>query len=107
MLNPNAQKWVAALRSGRYKQGKGKLKAGSKYCCLGVACKLYPGKLPALRDFARLPDEVQEWLGLNSDSGEFGEQCLAKINDEGASFAEIADLIESEPEGLFMEVVQK
>lgn len=34
------EKWVAALRSGKYKQGAGKLfsDASNTYCCLGVAC---------------------------------------------------------------------
>ncbi len=30
-------KWVASLRSKRYKQGVGKLSDGDGYCCLGVA----------------------------------------------------------------------
>lgn len=34
-------KWVAALRSGKYKQGKGfLLDENGKYCCLGVACSI-------------------------------------------------------------------
>lgn len=31
-------KWIAALRSGEYKQGNGRLRDGDKYCCLGVLC---------------------------------------------------------------------
>lgn len=38
------QKWVAALRSGEYKQGKGKLlyheNGETSYCCLGVLCEV-------------------------------------------------------------------
>lgn len=36
------EKWVAALRSGKYKQGKDFLynKDEDTYCCLGVACKV-------------------------------------------------------------------
>ena len=46
MLNPNAQKWVDALRSGEYKQTRGALRGDDegnepKFCCLGVACDLY------------------------------------------------------------------
>ena len=39
----NRKKWVAALRSGKYKQGKGQLydNLDEKYCCLGVACDLF------------------------------------------------------------------
>lgn len=41
-----AKKWVKALRSGKYKQGKGYLKQldsknEPKHCCLGVLCELY------------------------------------------------------------------
>lgn len=40
------KKWVKALRSGKYKQGRGTLcqvdKKGNKsFCCLGVLCDLY------------------------------------------------------------------
>jgi hypothetical protein len=41
-----AKKWVKALRSGKYKQGKGYLKQFTtknepRHCCLGVLCELY------------------------------------------------------------------
>ena len=34
------KKWLAALRNGEYKQGKGQLfnKHKNTYCCLGVGC---------------------------------------------------------------------
>ena len=40
------KKWVRALRSGKYKQGKGTLKqynrkGEAEHCCLGVLCELY------------------------------------------------------------------
>ncbi len=38
-------KWVEALRSGEYKQGKGVLRGSDMtkptYCCLGVLCDVY------------------------------------------------------------------
>lgn len=34
-------KWIEALESGEYKQGKGQLRDGDQYCCLGVACDVY------------------------------------------------------------------
>jgi|TARA_R110000765_G_scaffold340353_1_gene430437 hypothetical protein len=40
-MNSNAQKWVAALRSGEYDQGTDGLQTEGGYCCLGVACDLY------------------------------------------------------------------
>jgi len=41
-----AKKWIKALRSGKYKQGKGYLKQFTsknepRHCCLGVLCELY------------------------------------------------------------------
>ena len=32
--------WVAALRSGKYEQGKEYLRWGNKFCCLGVLADL-------------------------------------------------------------------
>jgi hypothetical protein len=42
------KKWVAALKSGKYKQGTGRLVTSSikdncyeeKFCCIGVACRI-------------------------------------------------------------------
>lgn len=31
-------KWCEALRSGKYEQGTGYLRANDKFCCLGVLC---------------------------------------------------------------------
>ena len=33
--------WLEALRSGQYTQGEGALRAGDRYCCLGVLCDVY------------------------------------------------------------------
>ena len=114
MLNPNAQKWVAALRSGKYKQGKGKLcDSTGNHCCLGIACRVYEEEIGGLKitslgasmDFDGcyfwLPSKVQKWLGLRTDFGEYDYNCLSYHNDHGNTFDEIADIIESEPEGLF------
>ena len=35
------QKWIDALRSGKYEQGSEKLRSVTGYCCLGVLCDLY------------------------------------------------------------------
>ncbi len=41
-MNPEVkQKWIGALRSGKYEQGTEKLRSVSGYCCLGVLCDLY------------------------------------------------------------------
>lgn len=53
-----------------------------------------------------LPKSVRDWLGLSSSSGGFGSVVRASLdheNDHGKTFAEIADIIESEPLGLFVD----
>lgn len=125
MLNDNAKKLVAALRSGDYTQGEGQLTTintdGSESdCCLGIACKLYikegntlnvnrvPSSGYVSYEYERhyLPHAVKIWLGLQDNTGNFSatdvyNAGLAKMNDNRKSFAEIANKIESEPEGLF------
>lgn len=125
--------WAAALRSGEFQQTTGMLERieGSdtepvhSYCCLGVACVLYSRHVEPLpkeisdEDGIRkvlwdtkagsLPDAVQEWLGLVTSEGEYGDEeedggghSLTGYNDtDGWSFKQIADLIERAPEGLF------
>ncbi len=130
MLNDNAKKLVAALRSGEYTQTKGRLhrvevsdefdgfkeKPAVGYCCLGVACELYAAENPTEREVfasgyegfdgrtATLPETVMGWLGLASRVGSMDNgESLATLNDyRDKTFAEIADVIESEPEGLFV-----
>ena len=110
----NRKKWVEALRSGKYKQGTGLLFDGEKYCCLGVLCEVAKinrsfndngffiyGDSEA---FASSP-EAMNFVGLETESGSFwsdnSENHLTRLNDDGATFSELADIIESEPEGLF------
>lgn len=115
MLNKNAKLWVKALRSGKFKQTKRALSKNGKYCCLGVACELaiQSGvKLSKDSDELKtsydgetdyLPEVVQKWLGLTTSHGKMSTTglSLADRNDDGARFKTIANIIESEPEGLF------
>ena len=113
-------KWLAALRSGDFKQGQGSLHTiepvvGERFCCLGVLCKLAAdeGVIPApiRSDFARknwvvydgaaslLPKSVSRWSGIADGFGAYGESGLATLandNDAGMTFPEIADIIERE-----------
>lgn len=108
-LNPNAQKWVDALRSGKYKQGIGQLRRGDTFCCLGVACDIAREDLKEEwrgEDFDGndliLPTSVQMWLGMENRSGFIASigSKLAAMNDRGTSFAEIANLIEDHADEL-------
>lgn len=102
--------WVEALRSGKYQQATRQLRDGDAFCCLGVACEISGlGKWSGnsfpvyLGDSRFLPTEVREWLGISGRLGGFGRRnrkYLADLNDDGTTFSEIADIIESEPEGL-------
>ena len=41
-MNPQVkEKWLNALRSGEYQQGKLNLRVGDSFCCLGVLTDLY------------------------------------------------------------------
>ncbi|HET9285725.1 MAG TPA: hypothetical protein VFR24_27555 [Candidatus Angelobacter sp.] len=99
-----AEKWVKALRSGRYTQARRRLyneKTGG-YCCLGVLCrvagkKFYNGK--CLGANIVLPNEVMKLTGIYEANpgimvNEIDKTSLAQLNDMGKSFKRIADLIE-------------
>lgn len=100
--------WIRALRSGKYARGEHALRTKRRYCCLGVLCDLYSKatgtkweksagntasfKMCGALDY--LPNEVMKWAGLASDNPKLDEGCAANYNDDGASFKEIADLIQ-------------
>lgn len=106
----NRKKWVKALRSGKYKQAKEVLCAGrGNYCCLGVLGRVAGVKAKDLMGATVLRDfpEVMHFVGLSTDNGGFHlGRALSSENDRGKSFAEIADIIESEPKDLFVESVE-
>ena len=117
-MNPEIKKqWVAALRSGEYRKGTAQLRDGNdRYCCLGVLCELAVKAnvtqrvRTGYRDFASrdgvenslLTLAVMVWAGITTSSPNVnyaGENfSLADLNDnQGASFATIADYIEESP----------
>lgn len=110
------KRWVAALRSRKYKQGKGYLKSDDKYCCLGVLCDLFSKSKAGraiqakfdndgyfLDEDTLLPEKVKNWAKLDSMNPQisnFNNVCTnnfshaAILNDIGTKFYEIARLIE-------------
>jgi hypothetical protein len=104
------EKWVAALRSGEYKQGKLELRTvtstGFRHCCLGVATDLYCkakrqswDTVTAGHSELVMPPAVCEWIGMPNDANPnliVGEdwESAAKLNDNGVSFKRIARAIE-------------
>lgn len=104
-MNPDVKnRWVEALRSGKYKQGQGVLRSATdRYCCLGVLSEV-EGRLLRRRSDT---DEIEIWTD-NGKSGCFLEESywaaiggsnpwqirLSDMNDSGESFYQIADYIE-------------
>lgn len=110
--------WVEALLSGDYDQGRGYLRSDKGFCCLGVLCDLAveegvgtwgkPGDVEVTTDrTARafepkdsessawdLPPAVLEWAGIKTKTGLIFDTSLADENDRGASFFDIAFVIE-------------
>jgi hypothetical protein len=111
MIDPEFKKeWVAALRSGYYKQGKYKLRNSprAQYCCLGVACDISAKRgigdwhnidySESMRfafitdSITSIPSPLRVELGITPDQ----QQTLIDLNDEqDKSFDEIADYIET------------
>jgi hypothetical protein len=98
------RKWVEALRSGKYKQGKHQLTDGDTFCCLGVLTDLYIKE----NGYAWGSDYVGSWpkdgclsykvscgVGLDEyDPGVKGRGLSSWNDDIGYDFNQIADLIE-------------
>jgi hypothetical protein len=124
-LTEPQKQWLAALRSGKYKQGKNRLhKIDNTFCCLGVACDIFREQLHLEckeeigSDYedvylhengcaSALPEKVQLLLNLRDDLGYPKDMKLHKsliaLNDiEEKSFSEIADIIEANPEAYFI-----
>ncbi len=109
-------KWVKALRSGKYRQGRVYLRIAAthgghpKHCCLGVLCDVM-GKdmkdiatnnrqmLSEVVDAGKVlgRDRFPAMAGLRNytENDKFdAEGLLAEMNDSGFKFREIADWIE-------------
>lgn len=91
-------RWLAALRSGQYRQGENLLRQSDwleelpdAWCCLGVACDVsglghWAPQGPSPRGYAYvvddddhsqtdLPHAVREWLGLDDGAGTLTDHC--------------------------------
>lgn len=111
------EKWISALRSGKYKQGIRSLRTEHGYCCLGVLCDLYSqehNKEWRFQDvwsfydsLCFLPPDVEQWAGLNSSNPSvkipvddenkyFYHEPLSDLNDSGYSFEQISNIIEQQ-----------
>jgi hypothetical protein len=95
--------WLAALRSGKYKQADGLLydKSNNGFCCLGVACNIQGCGKQLLYNRTTIPEKgngnfkkVPSILrGGYLESNEVVD-TLVNMNDDGISFKRIANWIE-------------
>lgn len=109
-----AEKWVAALRSGKYKQGLSSLANliptdvrafDHSFCCIGVGCLVTGADVELLVNrtditayrtdrigaFKNMPIELQ-YNGEIAD--DLVHRCVQMNDSDGRSFEEIADWIE-------------
>ncbi len=121
--------WIAALRSGQYQQGQGKLRSwDNTYCCLGVLVDLIIDRnwIPIvvyapdvdnshrdryLYEYGQslqgnyVPISVADYIGMSDNNGRYkvcgSYEYLAENNDEGTSFKVIAQIIEDHQADLF------
>lgn len=84
--------WVAALRSGKFKQAHIVLRASGAYCCLGVLCRV--AKIPIARDGRSVSKSRDYWPIAEIVGGQTMNRLMG-MNDQGSSFPEIADYIEA------------
>jgi len=113
-LGPNQRKWLKAIESGEFKQGKHELRSiTDRFCCLGVACELfktkttrierrvdnyaYNGSAGAAPPFVSRALSLADGLGTQIDR----KGSLAELNDAGKRFATIAKLIRANPANYF------
>lgn len=115
MKNQIKRRWIAALRSGEYRKGKGALckstQSGDVFCCLGVLTQMAiedgvldgwdvaPGRSSRLGvvekdgtiEIDGLPEVVRKWAGLheafpNIVTDDY-EKSLAELNDGSKGYS--------------------
>ena len=108
MANELKTKWIEALRSDEYSQGRGNLKVANcgpdepaDFCCLGVLCDLVDhDKWTEKADGYYLfegkadypPEKIMELVGLTMDDA---KQLAGFNDDDGYLFEDIADFLEN------------
>lgn len=118
-MNPDIKaKWVAALRSGEYKQGYGALHCGSDdpkvdggFCCLGVLCEVAvkEGVIDAgfqayswsnfqygSREGGILPESVCRWADVTAVPDIHDGPATHWNDTVRFNFEQIAEMIESD-----------
>lgn len=92
----NVRRWIEALRSGRYKQGRFSLRnRNDEFCCLGVACDLldnnkWEGCLWDSENYS-----MPKWAAKEFTITDFTETLISMNDERMKSFMKIADYIEA------------
>lgn len=117
--------WLAAMRSGKWRQTRRYLEDDNGNCCLGVAIRVLEAVRPGtvvIRQVVGsttrlfiidgdvktgvLPLQAQHYFGLRHEDGAavIGDTriALTLCNDAGRTFPEIADIIEANARDLFV-----
>lgn len=123
VFTPAQVDWLHSLRSGRYRQTCRELSSNGAFCCLGVgAQRAEKAGIRVTRHMTNgflkgnyLEEQpwTQDYLGLSSKEGiakkpymfrgKMVQHSLAELNDmEGATFKEIAGVLEHNPETFFV-----
>ncbi len=113
------RQWLAALRSGEYKQATGALRKDDCFCVFGVLCDIYSKKnnepwkktnttcTPGTHEIDGttdcVPDQVYKWAGIQVVFGVSDAfidlpkvNTIINLNDnDNKTFPEIADYIEA------------
>lgn len=81
MTKKNIQKWVEALESGKYKQGRKCLQTDTgRYCCLGVGCVVFVSE-KKLRFFT-INEKQKRLAGYTPTAQENAPNWLKRIDVE-------------------------
>jgi hypothetical protein len=126
--------WCRDLESGNHQQGKGKLRWGDKWCCLGRLLAIVKEKYSDLIDIYETPGSYQpditlygcgtektclsvarpirEFIGFNGAKGNYIRKdgditALSTDNDSGKTFPEIAQIIREHKAELFPILAEK
>lgn len=101
------KRWVEALRSGKYNQGRGCLYSSwdDSFCCLGVACHISGAgkksidscgtirKGVGIKNISKIPNMLKLSAKLSQIDNPVVDR-LINLNDKGKSFKWIASYIE-------------
>ena len=103
MIKEWKDKWVAALRSGNYEQGKYCLRSKQNtYCCLGVLCDIYDNKVWSEHnsyftyngDSQSITRVMREALELPTHHSSIVDDLMDKNDAYNETFSNIANFIE-------------